>query len=732
MTTRPNVPLRTDGVRLPTNPRMTGRPIPPAIVNSVPISTRSMSHSQIPTPSVTSGTRTGLPFSTSGNSKPTSPRDKTPIVIHGNIINRDVSIAPPQHVLVFPATPAVGSFPIPPLNPLVSTVEPMKRPQSPISRSPPRIETSAIESNMNTSQILAVQSTSSSDVKVVTPQSSVSGENNHLVSRVSPQIVPPVSRVSPQIVQPVSRVSPQIVQPVSRVSPQIVQPVSRVSPQIVQPVSRVSPQIVQPVSRMSPQQPILRMSPQIVQPVSTVSPQPRNLNIPSPNLRILNTNISLTQTPSSRVLTQRRMSPQPPIVLIQSQPAPEAVAQQSPLLPQIQVNENGGINTLMNVSIPVSIPSPRLNTNIGTVDTFSGTPPARAASPIYLHNPNTTTPRVVDVTAEEFNLQTSPSTTNNEERARINQLTNTIIENVLLQPPSEDPSTNPQPMPTLSVNSQAVAIPALSRIPVRPNYVEMEPLMQEEMKIQFRVKFGMLRTNYPQYNILDPPEGSSLDTCHTWYESYVRQIVIAANSTKWMMCLYLVVLGIEVVGIKVLGLNFSGFFINQLRIMGQYQTLMTELGEKYYVQGGNGWSVEAKLLFLVLGNAVVFLIVGYLGSHLGEGPTSLIRSAFDQIMAGGNVNADSLGISAPRSTNESAPSIQSSTSATSATPSGPGFNLNNIMGSISSAFGGAATGGTGGSDVINNIFSAITGAINNNGSTSQSSTSRRTLPRFTE
>jgi hypothetical protein len=57
-----------------------------------------------------------------------------------------------------------------------------------------------------------------------------------------------------------------------------------------------------------------------------------------------------------------------------------------------------------------------------------------------------------------------------------------------------------------------------------------------------------------------------------------------------------------------LGFDMSGFTQQQIISMNSYDKLLIELGEKSYMPSGSKWSVEVRLLFLVIMNAAFFII----------------------------------------------------------------------------------------------------------------------------
>ena len=64
---------------------------------------------------------------------------------------------------------------------------------------------------------------------------------------------------------------------------------------------------------------------------------------------------------------------------------------------------------------------------------------------------------------------------------------------------------------------------------------------------------------------------------------------------------------IEFVFGKFFKLDMEGFTQQQIVSMSSYERLLIELGEKSYIPEGSKWSVEWRLLFLVLMNTAFFV-----------------------------------------------------------------------------------------------------------------------------
>ena len=169
----------------------------------------------------------------------------------------------------------------------------------------------------------------------------------------------------------------------------------------------------------------------------------------------------------------------------------------------------------------------------------------------------------------------------------------------------------------------------------RPDYSKLTRDQYIYIRSEFKVKFGILRSTYPQWNVIEPHDSLTLDQVHDLYDHYIKQILISRETGNYKTYMVIFLMVIEVIGVKFLKLNMSGYTMSQLKIMNRYDSLFMELGEKWLVSGGSNWPVEVRIVMMMLFNAVIFLVVRYLCSWMGmDGLSDTLQNLIDGMLNG--------------------------------------------------------------------------------------------------
>ena len=198
-----------------------------------------------------------------------------------------------------------------------------------------------------------------------------------------------------------------------------------------------------------------------------------------------------------------------------------------------------------------------------------------------------------------------------------------------------------QQPPLMGMGPVAISPVAKLPTPVVPNYSTMTLEEQVQHRANFRTRFGILRTAWPNYYIPDVPDSMPLEQVHAQYDVYIRHIHISSSVDKYKVYLVIMWLLIELFCTKI-GLKVGGYTLSQMRAMNKYEQLLIELGEtKYKVDVVTGvaseqsdWPIEARIFFTALVNAVTFIIIKMVADYIGEGMADTIVNAIASYVTG--------------------------------------------------------------------------------------------------
>jgi hypothetical protein len=264
----------------------------------------------------------------------------------------------------------------------------------------------------------------------------------------------------------------------------------------------------------------------------------------------------------------------------------------------------------------------------------------------------------------------------------------------------------------------------------QPDYSRLNPEQQNYLKAQFKVKFSILRANYPQWGIIEIHDSFTLEQINELYTYYIRQIMVSKETGNYKVYLVIFFMIIEVIGVKILKLNMSGYTMSQLRRMNQYDSLLNELGEKWLVGGGSNWPVEARLLVTAATNAVIFLGVKYLCGWMGvDGLADTIQNFFDSMINGPENQSNTI---APSSAPSGMNLPKNATVSTGEEQQQTTNPLDAISGVIGNLFGGNSKSGgegmaSGFADTVAKLGTMFTSKIQNSNKT-QSETRQTNKP----
>lgn len=172
----------------------------------------------------------------------------------------------------------------------------------------------------------------------------------------------------------------------------------------------------------------------------------------------------------------------------------------------------------------------------------------------------------------------------------------------------------------------------------------------EDLKREMLFKFDLLRKSYKEHNIPTFTIHSDLGMMTRAYEDTVRRLSLDSSVETYKRYLIGAFMLIEFALGKWLKFDMKGYTQQQIVSMSSYEKLLIEIGEKSYMPGGEQWSVEVRLVFLIIINTAFFLvgkmIMNNTGSNLMSAINNMNRATTEQPakkkMQGPNINLDDL------------------------------------------------------------------------------------------
>jgi hypothetical protein len=304
---------------------------------------------------------------------------------------------------------------------------------------------------------------------------------------------------------------------------------------------------------------------------------------------------------------------------------------------------------------PVNIPYPVFESNIRTtspIQTIGPKSPGVISKPLFTETGKSSTPRIaaramtppkpMSVRAmtpppafRSPRRQPEYSTTDNDNETENRNMRFYATPNVPVYTQNNDNGKSENYYDPYGVNN---------RITHRPNYSKITREQETYLRSEFKVKFGILRSTYPQWDVIEPSDSLTLEQVHDLYDHYLKQILISRETGNYKTYMVIFLMVIEVIGVKFLKLNMSGYTLSQLRIINRYDSLFSELGEKYLVSSGSNWPVEVRIVMMMLFNAVIFLVVRYLCSWMGmEGIADTLQGMIDSMLNGPSMMSHNTG-----------------------------------------------------------------------------------------
>jgi len=161
-----------------------------------------------------------------------------------------------------------------------------------------------------------------------------------------------------------------------------------------------------------------------------------------------------------------------------------------------------------------------------------------------------------------------------------------------------------------------------------PEPIPYTNLRKEEEKRELLFKFEMLKRSYPGASIRqDFNMKTDLDTIKASYEMNVRRLSMDSKIEKYKSYLMGAFMATEYACGHFLGLDMQGYTQQQILQMSSYEKLLVELGEKTYVPHSvSKLPIEARLLFLVIMNAAIFIGSKMIMAKTGANLLNMVNS----------------------------------------------------------------------------------------------------------
>ena len=160
------------------------------------------------------------------------------------------------------------------------------------------------------------------------------------------------------------------------------------------------------------------------------------------------------------------------------------------------------------------------------------------------------------------------------------------------------------------------------------NYTKVSRPDEDEMnkKRELLFRFEILKRSYKGANIPEFSEYTDLLTLQKSYDDTVRKLSLDSTVENYKKYLIGGFLAVEFVFSTWLKFDMKGFTEQQLLSMNSYERLLIELGEKTYIETESSWPVEARLLSMVVINAVVFIVSKMIFNKTGANLLSMMNN----------------------------------------------------------------------------------------------------------
>lgn len=160
---------------------------------------------------------------------------------------------------------------------------------------------------------------------------------------------------------------------------------------------------------------------------------------------------------------------------------------------------------------------------------------------------------------------------------------------------------------------------------------EKEAYHKEEMIWRFRI----LKKKYKNANIPEFNEHSDLALMKRTYDRTLKDLTLDDSVSSYKTYLTGGFMAIEFLGTKFLNIDLMGFTSAQMIMMEKYERLLIELGEKSYLEWGNKFPIELRLVGFIILQAGMFYIAKIISEKMGNTVGDIFRGMMGQPISSG-------------------------------------------------------------------------------------------------
>jgi len=165
------------------------------------------------------------------------------------------------------------------------------------------------------------------------------------------------------------------------------------------------------------------------------------------------------------------------------------------------------------------------------------------------------------------------------------------------------------------------------------DFDSMTPVQIREFLDEMKIKFSILKKNYPDFPIPAIKEDDNPKWVFGIYEQLLDMAKGDASQPMYQSGMQMVFLIVQVV-LTLVGIPAKNFFSFHSKHFHKYNQLMVELGEKWGPLIDVTSSVETKLMIAIGWNTLVFAIVSVIATKFGDKIGGTVEQLLDKITSG--------------------------------------------------------------------------------------------------